>query len=294
MNLNQLKAFYLTVKTGSITKAAEALSVTPPAISKSLNKLQDFYNINLIMPCGKGMTTTVFGDEIFEMAENIFDLERMLESRLGAQQKSVNSKINIAASQSFAAYYLPPILDYFAQIYHKCDVQVEMKPTKEVYSDVHHGIADIGIASYQLENCHVENEKGVNERLVVICAPTHPWADRQKIKPEMLRDQVLINHENGSFPCRKMLEVMDMLKIDSNQIKYVMTSNEAIKQMVMRGIGIALISEKAIEAEVASRKLISLELEGINISRSFYICRHKSKYITEPMKILLKLLSKSL
>jgi DNA-binding transcriptional LysR family regulator len=294
MNLNQLKAFYLTVKTGSITKAAQALSVTPPAISKSLNKLQEFYNINLIMPCGKGMTTTVFGDEIFEMAENIFDLERMLESRLGEQQKSVNSKINIAASQSFAAYYLPPILDYFARIYHKCDVQVEMKPTREVYSDVHHGIADIGIASYQLENCHVENQKGVQERLVAICTPNHPWAARSAIKAEMLRNQVLINHENGSFPCSKLLEIMNKLDIDHNQIKYIMTSNEAIKQMVMRGIGIALISEKAIQSEVASGKLVSLELEQIDTTRRFYICRHKNKYITEPMQILLKLLTKSL
>ncbi len=291
MNLNQLRVFYSAVKEGSISAAAKELSVTQPAISKALKKLQEYYGINLIIPCGKGITTTLFGDEIFEMAEKIFDLERLLESRLNEYSNNLNMQVNIVASQSFAAYYLPAIITRFSEIYPKCEICVEMKPTQKVYHDIQHGLADIGIGSYRIDNPHIISEEGPSEKLVAICSPEHQFADKSTIHPQDLTGENIINHERGSFPHCKLNEIIKRHNIDAEVGKYTLTSNEAIKQMVKKQIGIALMSEKAAEQDVQAGKLISLELKETDAHRSFYICHHKSKYLSEPMNILLKLIS---
>ena len=113
MNLNQLKLFYLSVKHKSLSRAAEELNITQPAVSKGIQRLQEFYEIPLITKPGKNMELTLAGNTLFEIAKKIFELEKLADDSMSDFQKDRLIQIRLSASVSLGAYYLPEFINQF-------------------------------------------------------------------------------------------------------------------------------------------------------------------------------------
>jgi DNA-binding transcriptional LysR family regulator len=109
MNLNQLKIFYLAAKRGNLSKAAEDLCITQPAMTKGIQRIQQHYDIRLLDRIGKKMVLTDAGEVLFNIAEKIFELEKHAEEGIREFKQRKKGMIRIQASESFGAYYLPSI-----------------------------------------------------------------------------------------------------------------------------------------------------------------------------------------
>jgi len=117
MNLNQLKIFYMTAKKGNLSVAAQELFISQPAVTKGIQRLQEFYDIKFIDHIGKKLTLTDAGEVLYEIAEKIFELESRTEESIRDFQQRKRGYIRILSSESFGDYYLPHIIISLSKAY---------------------------------------------------------------------------------------------------------------------------------------------------------------------------------
>jgi len=284
MNLNQLRIFYMAAKRGNLSLAAEDLFITQPAVTKGIQRLQEHYEIKLVNRIGKKLVLTDAGEVVFEIAEKIFDLEKHAEESIREFRQRKKGRIRIHASESFGAYYLPSIMNPFSKSNPLLKISVNILPTEQVIENIADLKCDLGFISYPLEHKKILIREVLEDQLVLIVPPDHPFGSRKHLKPSDLAGQTMIVHERKSAP-QQVLSAF--IKENTISISLELSSNRAIKQAVESGLGIALISRKVAEEEIHTGRLAALPMQGRSLTRKFYMAHHKDKYISDTLQNLI-------
>ena len=288
MNLNQLKIFYFAAKYGNLTAAAQALYITQPAVTKGIQRLQEYYGMKFVNRFGKKLLLTDAGEALYGIAEKIFQLESQAEESLRDFQQRKRGHIRMQSSESFGAYYLPSIIDQFVKLYPHIRVSVNILPTEQVVNNTVNLNNDLGFISYPTEHKKLVVKEILEDTLMLIVPPGHPLARKSCLEPRDLEGQSMIMHENGSAPRRATDEFIRKHNI-SVSIPLELSNNEAIKKAVEGGSGIALISRKVASEEIQTGKLKAIPLSDRSMKRKFYMVYHKDKYFSEPLKSLIEM-----
>lgn len=283
MNLNQLKIFYLAAKNRNLSVAAKELFITQPAVTKGIQRLQEFYDMKFIDHVGKKLVLTDAGEVLYEIAEKIFELESKAEESIRDFQQRKRGHIRILSSESFGDYYLTRIIIPFSKAYPLVRVSMNILPTEQVVEHTATLNNDLGFISYPVEHKKLLVKEVLEDRLVIITPPDHPLARKHTLEPRDLEDQLLIMHETGSAP-RKAFESYIRKNNLSVKVHLELSSNRAIKRAVEDGIGIALISRKVASEEILTKRLCAIPLSDPAMTRKFYMVRHKDKYLSEPLQ----------
>ncbi len=290
MNLNQLKLFYLTVKLKSLSHAAQELNITQPAITKGIQRLQEYYEVPLVHKLGKNMELTQAGDNLFQIAKKIFELDKLADDCMADFQNENLKHIKISASESFGAYYLPEFINRFNVKSPKVRVTLEVLSNQLVVENTINLKNDIGFVSFPVKDKKIHTIEIVKDEIVIIMDPSHPLAQKTKIKATDLEGHMIIMHEQGSY-FQKMIH--DLLEANNISVTMPITfsNNEAIKRAVEGGTGIAPISKKVAAKEIESGKLIALSLSSTPLYRTFYMIHHREKHIFGPLKRFINLIN---
>jgi DNA-binding transcriptional LysR family regulator len=286
MNFNQLKAFYFAVKYKSYSAAAEALYITQPAVTKQVQQLETTYGIKFLNRFGKKMVLTDAGEVLYDFADKIFQMESQAEERLRDFQQRKSGRLRIHASESFGAYYLPFIINIFRKKYPNIHISVNIFPNQEVIENTIKLENDLGFISYHFEHKKLTIQDVLEDRLVLIVPPSHPFARKKILEPHKLDGQPIIMHEKGSAT-RDIVDAFISRNNLSVFIALELSNNEAIKRAVEAGAGISLISEHVVSEEVKRRKLKSISLADPTMKRKFYLIHHKDKYLSHPFQMFL-------
>ncbi|MBT3807297.1 MAG: LysR family transcriptional regulator [Desulfobacula sp.] len=289
MNLNQLKLFYLAVKHKSLSHAAEELNITQPAVTKGIQRLQEYYEVPLVHKLGKNMELTLAGDNLFQIAKKIFDLENIADDCMTDFQSENLKHLKINASESFGAYYLPEFINRFNVKSPKVRVTLEVLSNQLVVENTINLKNDIGFVSFPVKDRKLNTIEIVKDEIVIILGTSHSLAQKKQLKATDLEGHMIIMHEQGSY-FQKMIH--DLLKANNVSVTMPITfsNNEAIKRAVEGGTGIAPISKKVAAKEIESGKLIALSLSSTALYRTFYMIHHMEKHISEPLKQFMNLI----
>ena len=290
MNLNQLKLFYFAVKYKSLSHAAQELNITQPAVTKGIQRLQEYYEVPLVHKLGKNMALTLAGDNLFKIAKKIFELDELADDCMAQYQNENLKHIKISASESFGAYYLPEFINRFNVKAPKVRVTLEVLSNQQVVENTINLKNDIGFVSFPFKDKKLNTIEIVKDEIVIIMNPTHPLARKTKIKTTDLEGHMIIMHEQGSY-FQKMIH--DLLEASNISVTMPITfsNNEAIKRAVEGGTGIAPISKKVAAKEIESGKLIALSLSSTPLYRTFYMIHHREKHIFGPLKRFINLIN---
>ena len=283
MNLNQLKIFYMAAKRGNLSKAAEDLFITQPAVTKGIQRLQEHYDLRLMDHFGKKMVLTHAGEALFKIAEKIFELEKQAEENIREFKQRKKGRIRIQASESFGAYYLPSIMNPFSKAHPLINISVNILPTEHVVNNIANLECDIGFVSYPISHNKVFTREILEDQLVFILPPDHPICRRKDFTPMDLEGNPMIVHEKKSTPHQVFHEFIKKNKITVTS-SLELSSNRAIKLAVESGLGIALISRKVAEEEIQSGKLAAIPVPDLSIKRKFYLVHHKEKFISDTLR----------
>jgi len=290
MNFNQLKAFYYTVKCGSLSAAAEALYITQPAVTKQIQQLQTAYGVKLLNRFGKKMVPTDAGEVLFDFADKIFQFESQAEESLRDFQQRKSGRLRIHASESFGAYYLPHIINLFRKKYPKVRVSVNIFPNREIIENTVKLENDMGFISYPFEHKKLVVQEVLEDRLVLIVPPSHPFSRKKLLEPRQLNGQPVIMHEKGSAS-REIVDEFARRNNLSVSISLELSNNEAIKRAVEEGIGLSLISEHVVHEEVKEKRLKSIPLADPALKRKFYLIYHREKYLSRPFQLFIQMVN---
>jgi LysR family transcriptional regulator, transcriptional activator of the cysJI operon len=291
MNLNQLKIFYSAVKAGNLSVAAEDLFITQPAVTKGIQRLQEYYELKFIDYVGKKLVLTDAGEALFKIAEKIFDMETHAEESIRDFQQRKRGRIRILSSESFGDYYLPEVIIPFCKTYPLVQVSMNILPTDLVVENTASLKCDVGFISYPVDHEKLVVKEVLEDELVIITPRLHPLAGRHMLRPRDLGDQVVIMHEEGSAPRRAIEDFIQRNHINV-KIPMELSSNRAIKRAVEHGLGIALISRKVAKEEIEQRRLVALSLADSAMKRKFFLIHHKDKYISESLQRLMEMVFK--
>ncbi|CAB1080480.1 Transcriptional regulator, LysR family [Olavius algarvensis Delta 1 endosymbiont] len=282
MNLNQLKIFYMAAKNRNLSLAARELFITQPAVTKGLQRLQEFYDMKFVDHIGKRLVLTDAGEVLYEIAEKIFELENQAEESIRDFQQRKRGHIRILSSESFGDYYLPRIIIPFSKSYPRVRITMNILPTEHVVRHTATLNNDLGFISYPVEHAKLQVREVLQDQLVIISPLNHPLARAKKLTSEELAGQMLIMHEKGSAP-RKAIEDYIRKTDLSVKIALELSSNRAIKRAVEEGIGIALISRKVAREEIEAGRLKAIALSDPSMTRKYYMIHHKDKYLSESL-----------
>ena len=283
MNLNQLKIFYLAAKKRNLSVAAAELFITQPAVTKGIQRLQEYYDMKFVNHIGKKLVLTDAGEVLYEIAEKIFELESKAEESIRDFQERKRGRIRILSSESFGDYYLPRIIIPFSKAYPLVRITMNILPTEQVIENTATLNNDLGFISYPVEHKKLLVKEVLEDQLVIITPPDHPLDRYPMLEPSNLEDQLLIMHETGSAP-RKALENYIRKNDLSVSIHLELSSNRAIKRAVEDGIGIALISRKVANEEIRNKRLRAIPLSDRSMTRKFYMVHHQDKYLSKSLQ----------
>lgn len=283
MNLNQLKIFYLAAKKGNLSVAARELFITQPAVTKGIQRLQEFYDMKFVDHIGKKLLLTDAGKVLFEIAEKIFELESQAEESIRDFQQRKRGHIRILSSESFGDYYLPQVIILFSKAYPLVRITMDILPTEQVVENTVTLNDDLGFISYPVQHKKLLVKEVLEDQLVIITPLDHPLTRKKILSAKDLADQPIIMHETGSAP-RKAIDEYIRKNHLNIKIPLEISSNRAIKRAVEEGIGIALISRKVAREEIQSGRLMAIPLSDPSMTRKFYMIHHKDKYLSESLQ----------
>jgi LysR family transcriptional regulator, transcriptional activator of the cysJI operon len=287
LNINQLKIFYLAAKHGNLSTAAELLNITQPAVTKGIQRFQEYYGVKLVERLGKNLSLTYAGQGLYKIAEKIFEMEQTAEDYICDFQKNIRGHIRIDSSESFGNYYLPSSINQFNQSNPSIQVTVNIISNDEVMKHTASRKNDLGFISHFVKHKNLVSREVLEENLVIIVPFDHSFKDKQYLEPQDLEGQNMIMHHRETAPEPQKVMEEYVKKNDISIPNYLeFSNNELIKKAVIGGRGIALISEKAVTEEVKAGKLKILHLSDKISKRKFYMIHHKDKILSGALRNL--------
>ena len=291
MNLYQLKVFYFAAKHESLSRAAEKLFITQPAVTKQIQQLQKQYGIKLLNRFGKKMVLTDAGQNLFSIAEKILELETRAEESIRDFQQLKSGNINILSSETFGAYYLPFILIKYIKENPNIQISSNILPVDEVHQKILSLKCDIGFVSYIIEDPRIISQKIIEDSIVLIVSKYHPYSKKKVFYPSDLQDQPVVMHEKGSATRAIVDNFLEKNNVEIN-IKFEFSNNEAIKRVIENGNEISLMTKNTAIEEIKIKKLVAVPSADKSLNRSFFLIHHKDKYFSKHLKNLTEMVYK--
>ncbi len=274
----QLQVFESIARNGSFTAAAEELHLTQPTLSMQMKKLTGIIGMPLYTQVGKKIYLTDVGRELLKSCRSIFETLDDFQMTVSDMKGVKKGNLRISGVTT-GEYFVPRILGAFCKRYPGINVTLEVTNRQRVLERLENNMDDIYIVGQAPMGDHIHRVPFLENPLVILAPPNHPLANERNIPVEALAEENFIMREPG---CGTFLS-MDRLVKDRNftfKSSMALGSNEAIKQAVIGGLGISLLSIYALTHELANGEVAVLDVEGFPVEDCWYLCYPEGKKLS--------------
>lgn len=282
MNLDYLKTFREVIELGSFSKVARKLSVTQPAVSFQIQKLEQDLGVRLIDRGQRGVTMTEAGKRLMRFTENVVGEQEKLLRDLEQMRDEMVGKLVITASTMPGDFILPALLSEFKDRHPSVAIEVVVSDSGTVIEGVANGTYEIGFCGIAPERPGLEFFKVDEDEIVLIVFPGHAFASKGKISPAELAGEPLVFREETSGTQRTVEALLLELGFNLGQCEptLILGTTEAVVSAVESGAGIAFVSNLAIKKSLALDLIRVVEVEGLNTRRDFFCVYRKKRMVS--------------
>jgi DNA-binding transcriptional LysR family regulator len=270
--LNQLQIFLKVVKTKSVTKAAEELHLTQPAVSIQLKNLQDQFDIPLTEVVGRKIYITAFGHEIALAAEQIIEQVNAINFKTLAYKGQLSGRLKISVV-STGKYVIPFFLSDFVQANPGIQLEIDVTNKSKVIESLEQNETDFAMVSILPTNMNIEKIDLLSNKLYLIGNSEQQTNTKSK---NISQDLPLIFRENGSGT-RQTMEKFILQNNFQVEKKLELTSNEAVKQAIIAGLGYSIMPLIGIRNELSNGELKIIPTKGLPIKTTWSLIWLKGK-----------------
>ena len=277
-SLRQLQIFQAVAQEMSYTRAAEILHLTQPAVFTQVRTLEDQLGQPLIERIGKRLFLTEAGEVVRATAREVLgEIERM-QMRLADLTGLARGRLRLAVV-STAKYDAPARLGEFCRRHPGIDVDMKVGNRRELLERFAANEDDLYILGTPPEEVEAEHFAFAENPLVLIAPPDHPLAGRPGLQPEALADAVFLMREKGSGT-RMAAERFFAAHRLAPAVRMELGANEAIKQAVMAGLGISVLSRGTALLELEQHRLVELDVAGFPLRRQWHVTWPRGKRLS--------------
>ena len=289
MTLRQLRALAATVRGGSLTAAAEALGVTQPAVTLQLQNLQELASMPLIQRTPDGVSVTDAGREVLRLDARIGVALADCIAALEAIKNAGGGRVAIGAV-STAKYFVPAAIAAFKKLHPGIELKLTIGNRAQIMDGLRNFSLDVAITGRPPDDMDLEKRLIGPHPHIVIAPWGHPLTYEKGLKLEDLMQETFLLREPGSGTRGLMERLFDDAGL-SPRIGMEIDSNETIKQAVIAGLGIALISAHTVASEIEYRRIVALHVEGLPVMRQWFVLRRADKHLLPPASALMDFLA---
>lgn len=287
--LNQLRIFLKIVQSKSITKAAEEMYMTQPAVSIQLKNFQDQFSIPLTEVVGRKLYITDFGHQVAESAEKVLNEAEALNYRTSAFKGELSGRLRIA-SVSTGQYVLPSFLSGFMELHQGIDLNIDVTNKLKVVGSLERNEVDFALVSVLPKKLKVNQEILLPNRLYLIGKEDSKPGKRMLLKTRFENMQ-LIFREQGSATRDEMRTFIAKYKLSVHK-RIQLTSNEAVKQAVLAGLGYSIMPVIGLKHELKNEELHIIPMKGLPLTTNWRLIWLKSKKLSPAAEAYLEYVRK--
>lgn len=278
VTLRQLQTFEAVARLKSFSRAAEEMHITQPTVSKQIRLLHEQIGLPLLEQLGKKVFLTEAGQELYSTCADWLDTWGRFEQTIANLKGLKQGRLKMAAVTT-TKYFMPRILGPFCAQYPGIDIALEVVNRDRLLDRLAHNMDDIYVMGVPPEGMDTESEPFMDNPLIVLAPANHPMVGRKSIPFAELAQETFLVREQGSGTRMTMERVFQERKTHL-RVKMELGSNEAIKQAVAGGLGLALLSRSTLNLDPSQKELAVLEVEGFPIMRAWYVVRPKGKQLS--------------
>lgn len=285
MNIRHLRIFITVADCGKMSTAAEKLFISQPSVSQAIKEIEDYYSIKLFERLSKKLYITENGELLLKYARHIVKSFDEMEANLKNVGESIS--LRIGATITVGTCMLNKIISRYEKENKNITTKVVVNNTNVIEKMILNSELDIGIVEGRIDNNDIIKIPIYNDKLVLVSGKNHDFYYKKEISIKELVGQNIISREEGSGARDSFHRILDEYNIDVN-LKWSSTNTEAIKNAVIAGQGLAVLSTLIIENEVKNGILRIIPIKEIDISREIFVAYHKNKFISSYLNKFIK------
>lgn len=291
MNLHRLRIFYYVAHFESVTKAAEALHISQPAVTAQIKKFEAELEVQLFQAEGRGLRLTTLGEALYKGSQRLFAVEEELRQLISTSKEKERQQLRLASNLLGMEKILPAYLAKFKQSFPEISIQLATLNSTNTLQAVVAGEADFGISGSQVAEFPQLASQIVHEdNLVFIASANHILAGK-KIKLAELEQLPFVGREKASYTQTQLLRQFKQKGLAEPTFHTIFNYSQGAIEAVKAGQGIHYCSHLLVADELKQGTLIELEVVDVSQPHPLYLSWLKRANFTPPMEKFRRLIS---
>ncbi len=279
MDIKQLKTFSVIAKMESFSQASKILGYAQPTVTTHIQSLENELNVKLFERLGHRIKLTPQGERLLYYSEHILKYSSEAISDLSSNETNVG-KISVGANESFSVDRLPVVFKHFLSHYPTTEISLKFGSVKEIHEQLQSNAVDVAFfLTHEVSFPDLVTETLLSESIAVVASPEHSFRTHTTVNIKDFENQVLIlTQKNCTF--RAMID--DLLKQAQIRPYSLIEINniQAIKQLVMSGLGITIMPRISVKNEIDQGLLVEIPWDGPQLPVCTQIAYHKDKWLS--------------
>lgn len=283
MDFLKLSSFCMIVDCGSMSKAAEVLYCSQPALSKQIVALEKEIGYPLFDRNGKKMTLNENGRLLYQFAKTLEQSYNRLKAQLYAQNHPYSHEIRLGATNLIGTYLLPPILSEFKKVYPDIPVNFAVDFFPNIMEMLAQDAIDFALIpedAKTLQDPTYACQPFREEEMVLVVPADHPLAEREEVQPEELEPYPFLISQVKSASRAFILGRLEARGVQLHNMQNMYNAG-TIKQAVVNGLGIAILSRYFIRNEEKNGTVKVVPIRGVDLTRKLFIAHRRNHVLTE-------------
>ena len=277
----ELEIFIAVAECGKMGAAAQKLYITQSSVSQSISSIEKEFGVRLFERISHSLYLTDVGETLLQYARSLSAVTKDMDAFL--RSASGYRRLRVGATVTVGTCVIGPVLNTVKAEIPEIRLNVCVANTRLLEDMLIKNEIDAALVEGAVKNPDLVYTPVIKDRLVLICPPGHEFWGRESVRAEELSSQSLILRESGSGT-RALFESQMAAKGIPLDITWQCYNSEAIKNAVIAGHGVSVISQRLVENELRSGALCACGIEGIELERYFSIVHHKNKLITKEIE----------
>jgi DNA-binding transcriptional LysR family regulator len=289
MHLKSLTVFCAVVGWRSFSRAADENGISQSGASQVVHQLEERLGVKLIDRSKRPFVLTPEGEAYYEGCRKLVQRYEALEDQVRTLHEEVSGRVRVVSIYSVGLHHMSRYLQQFLSQYPKANVRLEYQHPHRLYDAVEKDQADLGLVSYPRASRAIEAIGWREEKMVLVCAPTHRLAKSGPLALEALSGERMIGFDSELTIRREIDRVLQLHRADV-QVTMEFDNIETMKRAVEIDAGVALLPEPTVMREVSAGTLVAVPLATDELVRPLGIIHRRGKELTSTTRRFIELL----
>jgi len=280
LDLHKLEIFYWVAELKNFSQAAEHLSLRQPTVSAHVQELEKALGGKLLYRIPGKVSLTPLGQLLAEKARTLLAFKRETVAAVEQFQGKLIGELWVGGSNIPGEYLLPRKLGAFIKRHPEVKPVLRIGDSAGIVEEVLEGKVEIGFVGFKNQDARLSFDKIWQDEMVLTVPKNHPWSRRTSVRLTDLRSQNFISREQGSgtldsfrhLLARRRQSAHDLLKVAMQ-----LGSTAAVKEALISGFGVSILSRTSIRRELADGILVEIPIRGLRLKRDFYEVCYKRR-----------------